>query len=127
MRNKLDPKIELNNNVYFKSSKNFFKHRYILPKIEIQNPKYNKNLDTNINNKNDNILIKEQKKELKEITKKEKIKTENTIKMKEKEEQGKNKDKDKKEQKIEGINRKLPKIINKKEEKGKYNFYNMFI
>ena len=122
------PKIEKNNNVNFKSSKNFFNKKYILPKLEIQtNPKCNKKvnneLDTVNNKKNENILTKEHTKKLKEIVKKENTKTENMVKMKEKEKQEKNK----KKQGNEEINRKFLKKIEKKEEMGKYNIFNIYI
>ena len=122
------PKIEKNNNVNFKSSKNFFKKKYILPKLEIQtNPKFNKKvnneLDTVNNKKNENILTKEHTKKLKEIVKKENTKTENKIKMKEKEKQEKNK----KKQGNEEINRKFQEKIEKKEEMGKYNIFNYLV
>jgi hypothetical protein len=123
------PKIRLNNNKYFKSSQNFFKLRYTLPKLEMQtNPKYNKkenkNLDTNNNKKNDNLLTKEHTKKLKEITKKENIKTENMVKMKEKEKEEKNSNR--KGRKNEGMNGKALKKIEKKEEIGKYNIFNIY-
>ena len=110
------PKIEINNNKNFKSSKNFFKSKYILAKLELQNSlksnrNENKNLDTNNNKKNDNILTKEHTKELKVITKKENIKKENMVKMKEKLNQEETKNK--KEQEIEEI--------------GKYNVFNIYI
>jgi len=109
------PKIEINNNKNFKSSKNFFKSKYILAKLELQNSlksnrNENKNLDTNNNKKNDNILTKEHTKELKVITKKENIKKENMVKMKEKLNQEETKNK--KEQEIEEI--------------GKYNVFNIY-
>ena len=122
------PKIEKNNNVNFKSSKNFFKKKYILPKLEIQtNPKFNKKvnneLDTVNNKKNENILTKEHTKKLKEIFKKENTKTENMVKMKEKEKQ----EKHKKKQGNEEINRKFQEKIEKKEEMGKYNIFNYLV
>ena len=122
------PKIEKNNNVNFKSSKNFFNKKYILPKLEIQtNPKFNKKvnneLDTVNNKKNENILTKEHTKKLKEIVKKENTKTENMVKMKEKEKQEKNK----KKQGNEEINRKFQEKIEKKEEMGKYNIFNYLV
>ena len=122
------PKIEKNNNVNFKSSKNFFNKKYILPKLEIQtNPKCNKKVNNELdivnNKKNVNILTKEHTKKLKEIVKKENTKTENMVKMKEKEKQEKNK----KKQGNEEINRKFQEKIEKKEEMGKYNIFNYLV
>ena len=122
------PKIEKNNNVNFKSSKNFFNKKYLLPKLEIQtNPKCNKKVSNELdivnNKKNVNILTKEHTKKLKEIVKKENTKTENMVKMKEKEKQ----EKYKKKQGNEEINKKFLKKIEKKEEIGKYNIFNIYI
>ena len=122
------PKIEKNNNVNFKSSKNFFNKKYLLPKLEIQtNPKCNKKVSNELdivnNKKNVNILTKEHTKKLKEIVKKENTKTENMVKMKEKEKQEENK----KKQGNEEINKKFLKKIEKKEEIGKYNIFNIYI
>ena len=124
---KAKPKIEINNNINFKSSINFLKPKYTLSKLEMQtNPhckkKENKNLDAVNNKKNDNILTKEHTKQLKKIIKKENVKTENMAKMKEKENQEKNK----KKQGNEQIKRKFLKKIEKKEEIGKYNFFNIY-
>jgi len=59
---------------------------------------------------------------LKEIIKKENVKTENMAKMNEKE----NKEKYKKKQGNEQIKRKFLNKIEKREERGKYNFFNIY-
>ena len=117
------PKIEINNNINFKSSINFFKRKYTLPKLEMQtnphcNKKENKNLENINNKKNDNILKKEHTNQLKEIIKKENVQTEYMAKMKEKENQEKNEKKQGNE---------FLKKIEKKEERGKYNFFNIYV